>query len=137
MVWKGTSAMTDSAKPSKNVPDERRQRPDAWVCSLEWFVVGSWLLMFVALLVFSKAKPQIETFFERYYNLPIDPNWNLELLFYLRLLMALGLFLSLLGLVINGFRARRAEDQWRVSLIILGIVSLLGLLFSFLFIEMT
>lgn len=108
---------------------ERRQRPDFWVRSLEWLVVASWLLLLMALMVLSKAKPQVETFFERYYQLPLDSTWDLELLFYLRLLMGVGLCLSIAGLVINWRRSRRAGDEYRVSLVILGIISLIGLLF--------
>ncbi|WP_429884745.1 hypothetical protein [Geoalkalibacter halelectricus] len=111
---------------------ERRRRPDIWVRSLEWLAVGSWLVLFLALLLVAKAKPQVETFFERYYNLPLDPYWNLELLGYLQGLMVLGLALSVLGLFINWRRSRRAEDQCCVSLIILGVISLVGLVFSFL-----
>lgn len=116
--------------PSTSAPAlrrDRRRREDFWVRFLEWLVVGSWFLLFIALLVFSKAKPQIETFFERYYNLPVNPDWNLEFLFYLRILMILGLILSVLGLTINWRRSRRAEDQFRVSLVVLGAISLLGL----------
>jgi uncharacterized membrane protein YhaH (DUF805 family) len=108
---------------------ERRQRADFWVRSLEWLVVGSWMLLLLALLLLSKAKPQVETFFERYYQLPLDSSWNLELLFYLRLLMGLGLCLSVAGLIINWRRSRRAGDEYRVSLLILGVISLIGLLF--------
>ncbi|WP_305043590.1 hypothetical protein [Geoalkalibacter sp.] len=108
---------------------ERRQRPDIWVRSLEWLVVVSWMLLLLALMVLSKAKPQVETFFERYYQLPLDSTWNLELLFYLRLLMGVGLFLSSAGLVINWRRSRRAGDEYRISLLILGGISLFGLLF--------
>lgn len=120
--------MGDPATSATTPRRERRRREDFWVRFLEWLVVGSWFLLFIALLVFSKAKPQIETFFERYYNLPVNPDWNLEFLFYLKILMALGLLLSLLGSAINWRRSRRAEDQFRVSLVILGAISLLGLL---------
>lgn len=122
--------MTNSGQYPRPSTVERRRRPDLWVRSLEWLAVGSWLLLFIALLLVAKAKPQVETFFERYYDLPLDPFWNLELLGYLQGLMALGLGISIIGLFINWRRSRRAEDQYCVSLIILGIISLVGLVFS-------
>ncbi|KIH76435.1 hypothetical protein SAMN05660860_01505 [Geoalkalibacter ferrihydriticus] len=122
--------MTDSGQYPRPSTVERRRHPDLWVRSLEWLAVGSWLLLFIALLLVAKAKPQVETFFERYYDLPLDPFWNLELLGYLQGLMALGLGISIIGLFINWRRSRRAEDQYCVSLIILGIISLVGLVFS-------
>lgn len=125
--------MGDPATSATVSHRDRRRCEDFWVRFLEWLVVGSWFLLFIALLVFSKARPQIETFFERYYNLPVNPDWNLDFLFYLRILMILGLSLSVLGLTINWRRSRRADDQCRVSLVILGAISLLGLFSLYIF----
>lgn len=121
--------MTNPLSPRKV---ERRRKPDIWVRSLEVLVVVGWLLMLGAVMVLSKAKPQVETFFDRYYNIPLRTSWNVDLLVYLQWMMFLGLFLGLGGMVVNWRRGRREEDEVRVSFLLLVILSLIGLLVPYL-----
>ncbi len=111
---------------------ERRRKPDIWVRSLEVLVVFGWLLMLAAVLVLSKAKPQVETFFDRYYDIPLRTSWDVELLGYLQGMMYLGLFLGVAGMLVNWRRGRRAEDEIRVSFLLLVILSAIGLLLPYL-----
>lgn len=117
---------------SPKVRIERRNRPDFWARSLEWFVVGGWFLMLVALLVLSLAKPQVETFFDRYYQIPLRRFWDDRLLVWLEGFMVAGFCLGLIGLLINWRRHRRETDEYRVSLVLISAISLIGLLVHFL-----
>lgn len=106
---------------------ERRRGPDLWVRMLECLGIVGWLLMFVAILVVGEAKPQLETFFERYYHIQLRTTWNRELVDSLFYLMVLSTCLSLSGLIINKKRHRRENDEYRVSLILVGIISFFGI----------
>ena len=116
---------------ARGFPDgriERRKRADIWVRSLEWFMVLGWLVMLLALLVLSLAKPQVETFFDRYYRIPLRTSWDEGLVVWLEGFMAAGLFLGLVGLLINWRRHRRETDEYRVSFVLISVISLIGLL---------
>ncbi len=106
----------------------RRRGPDLWIRSLRYLALAGWGALLCAFFVLVKARPQMETFFDRVYDIQLQQQWNMELARYILWLMILGLTLSLSGLVINGFRLRRRSDEWRFSLIFLGIICLSGIL---------
>lgn len=106
----------------------KRSGPDFWVKTIESLCVVGWLLMLIALLVIGTAKPEIETFFDRYYSVPLRRTWDLELTRYVFYIMLLGLFLSVFGLLANSRRISRKEDSYRDSLIIVGVISLIGII---------
>ncbi len=106
----------------------KRGGPDFWVKTIESLCVIVWLLMLIALLVIGTAKPEIETFFGRYYNIPLRRTWDLELTRYVFYIMILGMFLSVFGLIVNSKRIRRKEDSYRDSLVIVGIISFIGII---------
>lgn len=110
------------------MPACRRKGPDLWIRSLRYLALVGWTFLIAALVVLDRAKPQVETFFERVYDIRLQQHWDMELARYLLWLMVLGLALSLLGLIINACRKRRRTDQWRLSLIFLGLISLTGII---------
>ena len=57
--------MNDELRPYKNV--DRRAGTDSWIKAITWLGVAGWFLMFIALLIIEKAKPQMETFFDRFF----------------------------------------------------------------------
>ena len=106
---------------------QRRRGPDFLIRLMEALGVFGWLLMFVALLVVGKAKPQVETFFDRHYHIALRTAWDESLIDYLCYVMLFGLCLSVSGLIINRKRHRRKGDEYRISLILVGIISLAGI----------
>lgn len=106
----------------------RQQRKDPLLLCLRWLSVLGWLTLLTALFVLGEARPPVETFFERWYKIPLRASWNLDLARYIFYLMLLGLGTSLTGLAINSRRLRRKGDEWRVSLILVAAISLLGLI---------
>lgn len=109
------------------MPACRRKGPDLWTRSLRYLALAGWTLLIAAFVILDRAKPQVETFFERVYDIRLHQQWDMELARYLLWLMVLGLLLSIVGLVINARRNRRRTDQWRISLILLGIISIAGI----------
>ncbi len=106
----------------------RRKGPDLWSRSLRYLALAGWTLLVSAFFILDRAKPKVETFFERVYDIRLHQRWDMELARYILWLMVLGLLLSIVGLIINAHRNRRRTDQWRLSLIFLGVISLSGIL---------
>ncbi len=106
---------------------ERRSGPDLWVRILGWLGVFGWLLMFVALFIIDKAKPQNEFNFSRAANAKLRSTWNPELTGYLFYLMIFGLCVSIIGSVINARRLHREDDRFRLTMILLGTISVFGI----------
>lgn len=107
---------------------ERRRGEDLWLRLLRWLIVAGWLVLLLALFLLVRARPEVETFFDRYYRVPLRRYWDLELARWLFASMWAGLVLSLAGLLINLRRHRRRDDDWRWSLLFIAGSSLLGIL---------
>jgi hypothetical protein len=94
---------------------------------LTWFNAAAVISLAAALCVAAIAKPELETFFDRYYNLQLRQTWNQDLIGYLGLLLGLSCIASIVGLAINSKRLRRKSDHIHVTLILSLIVSLIAL----------
>ncbi len=105
---------------------ERRRGPDVWRKMISWLSVIGWILMLVALVLFDLAKPHMMTFFDRFFHVSGATVWNYQLTLYIFFVMVAGFVISVSGLLINARRHRRKKDHYSLSLMLLGIVSLLG-----------
>lgn len=110
------------------IDPDRRRGPDFWFKSLRWFAVGSWLIMFLALIFFAIAKPEETTFFDRQFNVKRESASNLTLISVIFYFMITGFCLSITGFFINLKRLRRKNDEFRISLILVGLISFGGIL---------
>lgn len=106
---------------------ERRRGPDLWMRSLTAVATVGWLIMLAALWVASEAKPEMETFFARWSGIHLRKTWDMQLARYILYLMLFGAFLGYGGLMVNLSRNRRRDDQVRVSLILLSVLSTIGI----------
>jgi uncharacterized membrane protein YhaH (DUF805 family) len=107
---------------------DRRRGADFWVKILRWLGVFGWFVMIVALFIIDRARPEEENMFTKSANISVRKTWNPELIHYLFYLMIFGLCISVIGIVINSRRHHRADDRFRYILIILGIISLFGII---------
>ncbi|OHB71663.1 MAG: hypothetical protein A2W17_03630 [Planctomycetes bacterium RBG_16_41_13] len=90
--------------------------------------------MITALLIFGAAIPEVESFFDRKFNMQLISTWNRKLSSYLFHIMIVWLCVSVTGLVINSRRCRRKDDEFHISLVFLGIISVFGIIvYLFLF----
>ncbi len=120
--------------PNRRSIQNRRKGPDFWTRTMRWMAVTVWGLMLTALFILGWAKPQVETFFDRYYHLSLRSTWNMDLASYIFTCMTAGLLLSLAGLIINHRRHRRQNDEYLVSLILAATICTGGIalyLYSF------
>lgn len=76
------------------------------------------------MLVFHRAQPEFETFFDRFYQLDLRTVWDLHFLQYLLYIIFSGLAISIFGVILAQFRARRKNDLKR-QMNILGIFFLM------------
>ncbi len=106
---------------------DKRSGPDFWVRTLGWFGGISWFLMFAAMFIIDRAKPEAEKIITRASGAEVDTTWDQTLLGYLFYLVIFGLCISIAGIMINSKRYRRAEDRFRLTLIMLGMLSLFGI----------
>lgn len=121
-------------RPLRKIPPDRRQGPDFWTQAIRWMAIVVWALMLAALFILGWAKPQVETFFDRYYNLSLRSTWNMDLAQYIFFCMVAGFLLSAFGLVINRKRHRREGDEYLVSLVLAATICGCGMalyLYSF------
>ncbi|MBU0992482.1 MAG: hypothetical protein KJ737_08320 [Proteobacteria bacterium] len=116
------------ASYDRNPEKDRRQGPDFWIKFLKGLAVSAWFLMLGILIVLEVAKPEFETFFDRYYHLKLRTSWDLELARQIYYLMFAGLGLSIAGLLIGSKRHRRKTDARPVSLILVGLFSISGII---------
>ncbi len=111
---------------------ERRSGPDIFLKIIKTlsFVCGS--LLILALLLLDKAKPGIETFFDRLLDVQLRKSWDHDLLLAHFYVVAIICILSLTGLLFNRMRARRKTDRYSKTLIFSIIFSMAALLLSLL-----
>jgi len=106
---------------------DRRSGPDFWVRILAWLGGISWVLMFAAMFIIDRAKPEAEKIFTRASGAEVRTTWDQTLLGYLFYLVIFGLCVSTVGIMINSKRYRREEDRFKLTLIVLGMLSILGI----------
>lgn len=114
---------------------ERRIGPDLWVSVLRWSGIVGWLIMLAVYVLLDRAKPERGTFVDIMYfeqlGIPInaDSLWDAELVKVVFYLMVLSLCVSIAGLIINTTRRKREDDGFRKYLVILGLISLFGVVY--------
>ncbi|MBN2645879.1 MAG: hypothetical protein JXR59_10450 [Desulfuromonadaceae bacterium] len=107
---------------------DRRRGPDPLRRLLPYMAFFNWVLVVAAFFLISYAKPQTETFFERFHHLPVRTEWNTALLDYVFWLLLGGIIMGLGGVVANFMRSRRKGDTFYVSLVAGGVLAMLFLL---------
>jgi hypothetical protein len=111
------------------IDPDRRKKPDVLSRSISYFVVAGWLIMLIALFFISEAKPQSQNFFDKLTTDEPSTTWNLGMAGYIFYLMILGFVAGTIGIFFNLKRRRRKSDEFRISLILITLISLLGIIF--------
>ncbi|KAA3658881.1 MAG: hypothetical protein DWQ10_10225 [Calditrichaeota bacterium] len=109
-----------------NYGRNRRRGPDKLIKAIHWLAIFGWINFIISLVLFDKAKPDFETFFDRLFHIEMRTYWNESLAFLSFSWFILCIILSITGLIINKKRHRRKTDEYRWNLIVLAIISLIG-----------
>ncbi len=107
---------------------ERRKGPDVLVRLVHWLGITAWIIMFFILAITDRAKPQMATFFDRFFKVQVRETWNYSLVqwsFYLMILLSL---LCILGLLANVKRHKRKSDRYSFHLIMMLILATVGIM---------
>jgi hypothetical protein len=107
---------------------ERRKGPDAVIKTVWWISGISWVLIIAAITFTGLAKPESETFFDRFFNIRIRDYWDYNLLRYVFVILLLNFVTCIVGFILNLFRQKRKTDRINKSVILLAAVSLAGIL---------
>ncbi len=105
----------------------RRSRPDLLLRLLSVCNGLAVVALAAALCVTAIAKPELETFFDRYYNLVLRRTWDMDLANYIGILLAFSCVTSFIGLAINSRRLKRKHDHVHATLVLSLIISLISL----------
>ena len=109
----------------RHVGDRRRGR-DLLLKILTALGYINTVIIIAAAVLLTKAKP--DAFHSMYKGLPLRNWWHPHVLQYLFALCVFGFFLSLVGLFINSQRLKRKSDSVRINLVVLGLLSIAGII---------
>ena len=108
-----------------SVHSNARKGPDLILRLIDLFSVILWGFLIFNVGVIISAKPQVETFLDRFFHVSVREHWDFRLL-QLALILSLAQFvISLFSLYLNSKRLKRKHDRIRVSIIISLIASLI------------
>jgi hypothetical protein len=105
----------------------RRKHYDLLRRLLTWLNALAVICLLAALCLTAIAKPELETFFDRYYEIPLRQTWNSDLISPIGVLLGISLLSSISGLCVNSQRLRRKGDYIHASLVVCLLLSLIGL----------
>lgn len=106
--------------PGKN----RRKGPDWLLHALLLLSLAGWAVFVIAMGLSHLAKPEMNTGLVRYWGISIREYWDPKLLPQLIYLLWWCCVISLLSILLNQFRMRRATDRLRYNVIALLLISL-------------
>ena len=107
---------------------ERRRGPDIVLKTVWWIVGISWVLSAAVFLITGQARPQNETFFDRFFDVTVRDYWDENLLAYAFVILLMNFIVCVVGFILNLLRQKRKADKISKSIIILGTISLAGII---------
>ena len=108
---------------------DRRKTKDPLMKILTWSNAVAAVGLFAAICIAAAAKPEAVTFFDRFYNVNVyrRPHWDMVLVDYIAIMLALSGLTSVVGLIVNSRRLKRKGDYVRATLVICLVMSIAGL----------
>lgn len=125
--WKKLAQAAEDNRHKKIA--ERRIKPDLILRLISICGALSWGLMLVVVVLVEKARPVLVTFFDRWMGLEGRDYWDADAYraaFYLMLVIML---ISASGLILNIFRIKRTTDSWRINLVLVFMLSVVGVVY--------
>jgi len=110
----------------KPVREERRKGPDTLIKVTNFLSIAALILMLPPLIIIERARPEMESLFDRWFRITVQAGWDVEALQGAVYYIILVFLLSTAGLVLNVMRRRRKEDRIRFGLMIPFAFSIFG-----------
>ncbi|PIE62272.1 MAG: hypothetical protein CSA25_05920 [Desulfobacter postgatei] len=111
----------------KKQPD-RRKPIDLFGLVFIWMNIAACLGLIAAILIFYRAQPEFETFFDRFYDLKLRRYWDQNYVRYLVYVLGAGALINGAGLLLARYRGRRSTDHRNLVLVLTILYSLLFVL---------
>ncbi len=107
----------------------QRRGPDFWCKMIRWMELLAWALALATLCLLGWAKPRNVTLYDRFFGaeLPNAKSWDFYSLRWALVLLVVLCGTCAFGIFVNAYRHERKEDHYSVSLLVLGILGLVGL----------
>ncbi len=108
----------------------RRRGPDTLKKAISIFAGISWLLVLLALIFNTYAKPSSDSLFGKRYSLMGQSSSTSLLSMLSNVTLVLVIFVCFIGFMINLTRHKRKSDRYSGSLIFFGVVSIIWLIYN-------
>ena len=107
----------------------RRKSKDPLMKAIAWANGIAAVGLFIAICITAAAKPEAVTFFDHFYKVNVyrRPTWDMALVDYIAIMLALSGLTSIVGLIINSRRLKRKGDYIRASMVVCLILAIVGL----------
>jgi len=107
----------------------RRKKAD-WVVRMATILSFiSWLVAFAVLFPLDRASPEREHMFTRMFGIQVREHWDVSLLPISFGLLIAALCICIAAFIFNMQRMRRKTDKYRKSIIIIGSITIVGIVF--------
>lgn len=112
---------------------DRRKGPDFLVKWVKWAGTILWVIAIAIIMLADKARPPVENFFDRHFDIQLRKSWDTDAMLYAFYLLIILFITCLVTIFINSRRHRRKTDKYNPSIIILTLLSLAGIIFYLLY----
>jgi len=122
-----------SSKEKKYMQDEprfqERRRKADWITKMAAILSFiSWVVVFMVWVFLDQASPERGTIFNSWFGVAVRDHWD-ETFFPLVFgLLLASLSLCIIALIFNKLRKRRKTDRYRKSIIIIGAITIVGII---------
>jgi len=114
--------------PEKKQQSDRRKSTDFFRLVFIWMNIAACAGLISAILIFHRAQPEFETFFDRFYQLQLRRYWDQDYVQFLVYVLGAGALINAAGLLLSRYRGRRSTDHRRLVLVLTILYSLLFVL---------
>ena len=101
----------------KSVTRDSRKGPDLILRMLDIISVILWGFIILDLAMILFAKPEVETFIDRFFSVKVRDYWDTNILRFPLMLSLVQLLISVFLLFLNSKRLKRKDDKMRISVI--------------------
>lgn len=100
----------------------RRNGPDPLSKFVNVLNLISWVVFVAALMLFHYARPEVMYYTAMFHDVPIRTEWVTSLRYWMMLTLYFNVSLSVITLLINQTRCKRATDHRRYNLVFLILI---------------
>ena len=107
---------------------DRRRKADWVVNAASVLSIVSWLFALVVWGILEFASPERETVFTQSWDIGVRTWWDGNLLPLAFVLLVMSFITCIVAFLFNMTRMRRKTDKYRMSIIIIGIITFIGII---------